>query len=140
MNDDQPDDSTPNDDRSRLTSAVPIVPAGDIEASAAWYRDALGFAVYHTESEYGIVGRDDVYLHLWGPSGIAPHDSMTMFRLGVRGIDGMYAHCSALDIVHPNAPLETKPWGSREFAVIDLDGNLVTFFEFPADHRPEPQP
>ena len=26
-----------------------------------------------------------------------------------------------------NAPLETKPWGLRQFSVVDLDGNRITF-------------
>ena len=59
---------------------------------------------------------------------------MTMIRLGVQGIDELYAHCQAREIVHPNAPLEEQPWGFREFAVCDRDGNLVTFFETPEGH------
>ena len=116
---------------TRLTSAVPIVPARELAATTSWYRDRLSFEVVHVESEYGIVGRDGVYVHFWGPSGIAPKDSMFMYRVGVRGIDELFAHCGGEGIVHPNAPLEDKPWGAREFAVIDVDGNLVTFFEFP---------
>jgi catechol 2,3-dioxygenase-like lactoylglutathione lyase family enzyme len=34
-------------------------------------------------------------------------------------------------MVHPNATLEDKPWGTREFAVLDPDGNLITFYEVP---------
>ncbi len=115
-----------------FVSAVPIIPAREIEGSAAWYRDRLGFEVFHTERGYGIVGRGETWIHFWGPSGIEPKDSMTMIRVGVRGIDKLYDHCRAEDIVHPNAPLETKPWGTREFAVVDNDGNLVTFFEVPS--------
>jgi catechol 2,3-dioxygenase-like lactoylglutathione lyase family enzyme len=117
---------------TEFVSAVPIIPAREIEASAAWYRDRLGFDVFHTERQYGIVGRGETWIHFWGPSEIEPKDSMTMIRVGVRGIDELYEHCQAEDIVHPNAPLETKPWGMREFAVIDHDGNLVTFFEVPS--------
>jgi catechol 2,3-dioxygenase-like lactoylglutathione lyase family enzyme len=113
----------------RLTMAVPIIPARDTKTSAEWYRDHLGFEVVHVEREYAIVERDDVGVHFWGPSGIEPEDSMTMFRIRVVGIDELYERCSADGIVHPNAGLEEKPWGAREFAVIDGDGNLLTFFE-----------
>jgi catechol 2,3-dioxygenase-like lactoylglutathione lyase family enzyme len=119
-----------------FVSAVPIIPARDIEASTAWYRDQLGFEVFHTEREYGIVGRGKTWIHFWGPSGISPEDSNTMIRVGVRGIDELYGHCQAKEIVHPNAPLEEQPWGFREFAVRDHDGNLVTFFEPPAGYEP----
>jgi catechol 2,3-dioxygenase-like lactoylglutathione lyase family enzyme len=116
---------------TEFISAVPIIPARDIEASAAWYRDRLGFEIFHTEREYGIVGRGETWIHFWGPSGISPEKSDTMIRVGVRGIDALYEHCQSEGIVHPNAPLEEKPWGFQEFAVTDHDGNLVTFFEGP---------
>jgi catechol 2,3-dioxygenase-like lactoylglutathione lyase family enzyme len=112
-----------------MTMAVPIIPARDIEASAAWYRDNLGFEVVHTEDEYGIVERDGIGVHFWGPSGIEPRESMTMYRIRVSGIDELYEHCRGRGIVHPNGPLEAKPWGAREFAVLDGDGNQLTFFE-----------
>jgi catechol 2,3-dioxygenase-like lactoylglutathione lyase family enzyme len=114
---------------TRLTMAVPVIPARDTETSAEWYRDNLGFEVVHSEPRYAIVERDGVGVHLWGPSGIPPERSDTMFRIRVEGIDELYVHCQARELVHPNAPLEAKPWGAREFAVIDGDGNLLTFFE-----------
>ena len=111
-----------------MTMAVPIIPARDTATSAEWYRDNLGFEVVHTEPEYAIVERDDVGVHFWGPSGIAPQRSDTMYRIRVDGIDELYEHCRERGLVHPNAPLEEKPWGAREFAIGDLDGNLLTFF------------
>jgi hypothetical protein len=124
---------------TEFVSTVPIIPAQEVEASVGWYRDRLCFDVFHTEREYGIVGRGEAWIHLWGPSGIAPEDSMTTIRVGVRGIDELYEHCRAEDVVHPNAPLVEQPWGFREFAVADLDGNLVTFFEPPGSYEPTPQ-
>ena len=121
---------------TEFVSAVPIIPARNVEESAAWYRDQLGFDVFHIEAEYGIVGRGETWIHFWGPSSIPPKESNTMIRVGVRGIDDLYRECQAQEIVHPNALLEEKPWGFREFAVTDHDGNLVTFFEPPADYEP----
>ena len=112
-----------------MTMAVPVIPARDTKAGAEWHRDNLGFDVVHVEPHYPIVERDDVGIHFWGPSGIAPEDSDTMFRIRLEGIDELYDHCRELGIVHANAPPEEKPWGAREFAVLDVDGNLLTFFE-----------
>jgi catechol 2,3-dioxygenase-like lactoylglutathione lyase family enzyme len=108
---------------TEFVSTIPIIPARDIEASTAWYRDELGFDVVHVEREYGIVRRGESWIHFWGPSGIAPEDSNTMIRLGVRGIDELYSHCEERGIVHPNDPLSDKPWGMREFSVRDRDGS-----------------
>jgi hypothetical protein len=44
-------------------------------------------------------------------------------------VDALYAELRPLGIVHDNASLTTQPWGDREFAILDPDGNLVTFFE-----------
>ncbi len=107
---------------------VPIIPARNIRASAEHYRDLLGFEIVHIEPEYGILRRGPSELHLWGPSGIAPERSNTMLRVEVDGIDDLYAECQRLNIVHPNAPLHREAWGTREFAIRDLDGNLITFF------------
>jgi catechol 2,3-dioxygenase-like lactoylglutathione lyase family enzyme len=74
--------------------AVPIIPARDVDTSTSWYRDTLGFDVVHVESEYGIVERDEVGVHFWGPSGIAPEESTTMFRIRVEGIDELYDLCA----------------------------------------------
>ena len=119
---------------TRFVSAVPIIPVRDVEAAASWYRDLLGFDVFHVEGEYGIVGRGESWIHFWGPSGSAPEDSNTMIRLGVRGTDELYEQCGERQIVHPNAPLQETPWGFREFSVADRDGSLVTFFEPPEEY------
>jgi uncharacterized glyoxalase superfamily protein PhnB len=113
----------------RLTMAVPIVPARDIATTTGWYHDTFGFEVVHVESDYGIVERDGVGIHFCGPSGIDPAESNTMLRLRVEGIDELYPECQTKGIIHPKGPLREQPWGAREFAVVDVDGNLITFFE-----------
>jgi catechol 2,3-dioxygenase-like lactoylglutathione lyase family enzyme len=108
--------------------AVPILPARSIRASAEFYRDHLGFEIRLTESDYGIIHRDTVEIHFWGPSGIEPTDSDTMLRVEVDDVDVLYEDCQRRDLVHPNAPLHDEPWGTREFAILDLDGHLITLF------------
>lgn len=31
--------------------------------------------------------------------------------------------------IHPNGSLETKPWGMKEFSLLDPNGTLLTFRE-----------
>lgn len=40
-----------------------------------------------------------------------------------------YTRTSSREIRHPNEDLEDTDWGTREFGVLDLGGNLITFFE-----------
>jgi catechol 2,3-dioxygenase-like lactoylglutathione lyase family enzyme len=121
---------------TEFLSSVPIVPARDIEATTGWYRDTLGFDVFLALDDYGIVGRGEAWVHFYGPSEIAPENSITMFRVGVHGIADLYEHCTAEGILYPDQPLAEQPWGFREFSVVDVDGNLVTFFEPPSGYDP----
>jgi hypothetical protein len=47
----------------------------------------------------------------------------------VTGVEQLHEHCRLLGVVHPNAPLHDQPWGTREFAVLDPDHNLIALYE-----------
>ncbi|WP_342451135.1 bleomycin resistance protein [Piscinibacter koreensis] len=104
----------------------------DIERSVGFFASKLGFSSVHAQQGvYGVVRRGAVSIHFWACAErhIAENTSC---RVQVDGVAELFEACAAFGIVHPNAPLEAKPWGSREFSILDPDGNLVTFFE-PAD-------
>jgi uncharacterized glyoxalase superfamily protein PhnB len=43
-------------------------------------------------------------------------------------VDALYRVFVARGVaIHPNGDLQTKPWGQREFALLDPDHNLLTF-------------
>lgn len=110
-------------------SATPILASLDIERSTSFFVKHLGFAAIHVDpGVYGIVGRGNVQIHFWACPD-KKYAEATACRVQVSGIDALYQSCKGDGIVHPNAPLEAKPWGSREFGVLDVDGNLVTFVE-----------
>jgi hypothetical protein len=50
-------------------------------------------------------------------------------RIEVEDIHAMFEHCKAANCLHPNAPLETKPWGLTEFGTLDPSGLIVTIFK-----------
>lgn len=54
----------------------------------------------------------------------------TVVRIAVAGIEDLYAEYQKRGgKVHPNGPLQRKPWGTREFAAIDPNGVCVSFKE-----------
>jgi len=116
-----------------LKWAAPVLASLDIERTISFYCSRLGFTrVYADPGVWGIVSRNDVYIHFWACSEkhIAENTSC---RVYVAGVDDLYAEMQTQGVVHPNAPLRSKPWGTREFGVLDEDGNLLTFAE-----RPDP--
>lgn len=108
-------------------SATPVLASLDIRRSVEFYARYLGFEARHVEQGvYGVMTRDDVGLHFWACSDrhIAENTSC---RFRVSEVEALYQRCLQANIVHPNAKLESKPWGATEFAIIDPDGNLVWF-------------
>jgi catechol 2,3-dioxygenase-like lactoylglutathione lyase family enzyme len=130
----------------RFGQTIPALPTRDAAAAAAFYRDRFGFELVHAENGFAILRRDDAELHLWGTSDEGWRDDLdaarpvrsgaesfiagtASCRVRVEGVDELYAACNAAGIVHPNGHLRETEWGTREFGVLDPDGNLVTFFE-----------
>lgn len=112
---------------SRLTIAIPKLASLDIERSLVFF-ERLGFVRHGDYPDYGMVSRDGVELHFWRCMDAAIPKA-TGCRIVVQGIETIYAEYAALGVVHPNDPLSTKPWGNREFSILDPDGNLLTFQE-----------
>ena len=48
------------------------------------------------------------------------------------GVDELYEELAAADVLHPvsRKGVDDTDFGTREFATLDLDGNLVTFFRW----------
>jgi catechol 2,3-dioxygenase-like lactoylglutathione lyase family enzyme len=119
----------------RFLSAVPSLPVSDERAAVRFLEQALGFSELVDDGVgLGILVRDDVELHVWVADGSAVGAERHLAgsascRLEASGVEALYEHCRQLDVVHPRAPLRDQPWGTREFGVLDPDGNLVTFFE-----------
>ncbi|MBF2008839.1 MAG: VOC family protein [Chlorogloeopsis fritschii C42_A2020_084] len=117
-----------------LKNINPMIPAGsDMEVAIAFYEQQLGFTTIHKEGDpvrMAIVQRDGATIFL-----LQNDDKhlaeWTNFRIFVDGIEQLYAEFQAKggQMIHPNGKLETKPWGMKEFAVIDPAGVCITFYE-----------
>jgi hypothetical protein len=108
-------------------SAVPKLASLNIQRSIAFY-EKLGFIKTALYPDYGIVEQDAIQIHFWLTTDSAIPKA-TGCRINVSGIDALFADYSKLGVIHPNDPLAMKPWGLREFSILDVDGNLVTFAE-----------
>jgi hypothetical protein len=53
-------------------------------------------------------------------------------RILVDGVDDLFGEIGQGDVLHPvsREGVTTTDFRTREFATLDLDGNLVTFFEW----------
>jgi hypothetical protein len=108
-----------------LKTAIPKLASLDIERSVTFF-EQLGFSRVAVYDTMAIVCRDSVDIHFWLTDDAAI-PKLTGCRVNVDGVDQLYEEFRLLDIIHPNDPLSDKPWGLREFSILDVDGNLLTF-------------
>ncbi|NIP14826.1 MAG: bleomycin resistance family protein [Gemmatimonadetes bacterium] len=133
----------------KLNRVIPALPVRQIEPAAAFYHTRIGCAVGYQDERFAIVTRDQVEIHLWAArdeswearAGDRPGSPVVTgaesflagtasCRVEVSGIDALYDECKRNGILYgPDTVVEVRPWGMREFPVLDLDRNLITFFE-----------
>jgi catechol 2,3-dioxygenase-like lactoylglutathione lyase family enzyme len=116
-------------DQQAFHDVQPIVGARDLEASIQFYVDRLGFTLAFRDggspTNYVGLRRDGVELHMQ----FQHEDEMSVLRLRIRvdDPDALLDEYRAKGVAVA-APLQNKPWGSREFALYDLDGNALMFY------------
>jgi uncharacterized glyoxalase superfamily protein PhnB len=112
-----------------LEGATPILRVGDIEASLAYYVEALGFRVQWRHGDFACVQRGDASLMLC--EGDQGHPG-TWVYLGVSDADALHDEVRARGAAVRHPPTN-YPWGARELHVTDPDGHVL---RFGADARP----
>lgn len=130
--------NTMTDSPAVLQSITPMIPAGkDMRAALAFYEHTLGFhAVYKADDlSMVILQRDAVEIMLLASDD--PHTaSQTSLRIRLSGVAALYAEYQAQAIPPFEqvdgagmTTLKRMPWGTREFAIRDLAGVCLTFYE-----------
>lgn len=114
---------------NHLQVAEPVLASLNISKTIQFYQNKLGFTeVGWKDRHYAIVHRDNISIHFWKcDNKIHPENTSCYIR--VKGIDTLYQEFKKQDVIHPNGPLINQPWGMREFAILDFDGNMIKFGE-----------
>ena len=114
--------------KEKMTSIrkpVPELPVADVERAQQHYRDVFGLEIgwLYPGGEIGAVTGDEVTIFFRKRQ---PPFEPAIHWVFAKDIDASYRELqsSGANIVDP---LETKPWGLRQFTVSDLDGNLFYF-------------
>lgn len=111
-----------------LAAIIPKLPMRDPAITRAYYVDQLGFTVEGEYDNYLILERDSVELHFFLYPDLDPKENYGQVYIRVRTIDELYDRWREQGVtIHPNGALADKPWGQREFALLDPDHNLLTF-------------
>jgi catechol 2,3-dioxygenase-like lactoylglutathione lyase family enzyme len=113
-----------------LTAINPKLPMRNKDLTKDFYLNQLGFQeVGQTDfADYLMVQKDQVEIHFFAFPELDPTQNYGQVYIRTEAIDAFYQSLLARDVpIHPAGQLATKPWGQREFSVLDPDHNLLTF-------------
>lgn len=108
--------------------AIPKFPVLDVKKAISFYKEKLGFEELFDYGDYAGVLRDNFEIHLWECKDKYLAEN-TACRVEVDDIEKIYTEYKTTGVIHPNGDLEEKPWGLKEFVILDLDGNGIFIFE-----------
>jgi catechol 2,3-dioxygenase-like lactoylglutathione lyase family enzyme len=112
----------------KLARIAPELPVSDLPRSVAYYANKLGFRVVMEmpDRRYAVVERDDVAIHLFedNSAGRSPV-SIHIFSDGLEELHSEFVRRGAL----LSQAIVRKPWGNRDFRVLDDSGNEIKFTE-----------
>jgi catechol 2,3-dioxygenase-like lactoylglutathione lyase family enzyme len=113
-----------------LIAIHPKLPMRNKAKTIAYYINQLGFQlVGDTDYDgYLMLQKDTIQLHFFEYKELNPTENYGQVYIRTNDIDALYQSLLAHNIaIHPNGQLELKPWGQKEFALLDPDNNLLTF-------------
>ena len=113
-----------------LTDINPKLPMRNKTATRDYYINKLGFEEFGSEDYDGylMIQKDSIQIHFFEFKGLDPKANYGQVYIRTNAIDDLYQ--SFLDkklSIHPAGHLQIKPWGQKEFAMLDPDNNLLTF-------------
>lgn len=113
-----------------LTDINPKLPMRDKTITKDFYINKLGFQSFGNieYAGYLMVEKDNIQIHFFEFKELDPKENYGQVYIRTDDIDNLYQSFLDNDVhIHPNGSLQTKPWGQKEFALLDPDNNLLTF-------------
>lgn len=113
---------------AHVTKIFPVFKVANLAAALEYYRDKLGFSVAWTWGdpiERAGVALDDIEVQLEGGGRGAPQGPSVVY-CHMTDVDSYFEACRARGasvVMH----IADRPWGMRDFRVVDLDGNRLGF-------------
>lgn len=113
-----------------LTDINPKLPMRDKATTKDFYVNKLGFKDIGSADfdGYLIIQKDNIQIHFFEFKGLDPKENYGQVYIRTDSIENLYkSMLESNQSIHPAGNLQTKPWGQKEFAMLDPDNNLLTF-------------
>ena len=111
-----------------LQKLSPILPAREVPATEAFWQ-RLGFHTVYIDASYLLMKREGAEVHFFLQKDLDPSTCDHGAYLRPSDINALDAEWAALGLPSLGIPrlerASDKPWGMRELALLDLNGNLI---------------
>ena len=113
----------PISDPRQFIQGAPVLHVGDVQATAAYYRDVLGFTWDFGDEAYSVVWRENSAIHF--SKGEAAPAGVHLFQW-VHDVDACHREMVERGVEVVVEPGD-RPYSMRDFSIRDLNGVVVVF-------------
>lgn len=113
-----------------LTGINPKLPMRNKAATRDFYINKLKFKEVGSADfdDYLMLQKDNIQIHFFEFKELNPNENFGQVYIRTDDSENLYQWMLNNKIsIHPNGALQSKPWGQKEFALLDPDNNLLTF-------------
>jgi hypothetical protein len=112
-----------------LTNVHPKLPMRNKSVTKGFYINQLGFQQFGNDYDgYLMVQKDNIQIHFFEFPELDPLENYGQVYIRTDEIDRLYRLLLDKNVsIHPAGHLHSKPWGQKEFSLLDPDHNLLTF-------------
>ena len=111
-----------------ISSVIPKLPMRNKIETKNFYINQLGFKEIGDYDYYLMLKKDNFEIHFFEFKELDIKENYGQIYLRTNNIEEFYEDLLNQNVpIHPNAPLQIKPWGQKEFSLLDPDCNLLTF-------------
>jgi hypothetical protein len=116
-----------------LKNLIPKIFYDHLQDGLDFFIDGLGFEILYRDDDLAVIGRDSAKAYIVQSPEYAAKDRPEL-GIDTDDVDSIYRELSERvpHLLHPNSSAPAlKPWGSREFAMLDKTTVCVVFREWP---------
>ncbi len=113
-----------------LTDINPKLPMRNKAITRDFYLNKLDFREFGSADfdGYLMVQKDSIQIHFFEFKEIDPNENYGQVYIRTDEIEKLYQTLQDKKIIiNPAGHLQIKPWGQKEFSLLDPDNNLLTF-------------
>src|SRR5690349_9430945 len=112
-----------------ITDINQKLPIRNKSITANFYKNKMAYNKFGNDFDgYLMIQKDNIQIHFFEFKELDPKENYGQIYIRTDAIDTLYESMLEQGLsIHPGGNLQIKPWGQKEFSILDPDNNLLTF-------------